>query len=336
MADTHADTRETEEPIASGEPQASAAPAATDAVAGREDHSTDAERNHANDDGHREHQEYQGLHDDLANRTDADADANGDAAADDLVWVCRSAELTRPAYYFYRDLLLSFPRYGRAPTMTELAALVARYGLALHATLTQFAVQDLVQRDPATGAIRAAYPFSGVPTAHHVHLEATPEQPAVELYAMCAIDALGIPLMLRRAATITSADGLTGELVCVSVVPSVPDTPAPERADDEHWSACATWDPAEAVVVAHPEDHEHERGVGDADSCCPIINFFRSADHAQRWAQAHTEAHPDGEVRVYSQGLALRRAAANFAGLLGRLPIEAAAAPSTRERPGEE
>jgi len=269
-----------------------------------------------------------------------DADAGGGPAAgpaaDDQVRVCRSARLTRPAYRFYRDLLLSFPRYGRAPTMIELAALAAQYDAALHATLTQFAVQDLVQRNPTTGAIRAAYPFSGTPTAHRVHLEATREEPAVELYAMCAIDALGIPLMLRRAATITSADGLTGEPVQVTVVPVVPVAPVvPLTAAAVSGTTGATgttgtletlggadwrvaWQPPAAVVYARLENHEHEHDCGSeaAGACCPVTNFFTSEAHAQEWAATH--AHRDG--RVFSQGEALSYAARLFGGVLDRLP----------------
>lgn len=234
-------------------------------------------------------------------------------AGDDLVWVCRSAWLTRPAYRFYRGILLSFPRRGRAPTSAELAELAARYGIAVHATLAQFAAQDLVQRDPTTGAIRAAYPFSGVPTTHRVHLAATSNWPAAELFAMCAIDALGVPLMLRRPAAITSLDGPTGEPVRVSIVPRIP---APTSAESQDWSAA--WEPAEAVVFARPEGHEHEHdcGVGAVGACCPITNFFSSADQARQWATAH----PDTDGRVFAQDEALRHAAKLFAGILDRLP----------------
>ncbi len=78
--------------------------------------------------------------------------------------------------------------------------------------------QDLVQRDPSRGTIRAAYPFSGVPTVHRVTLLAdfAGDSP-IELYAMCALDALGIPLILRRDAFVTSVDALTGEAVRVLV-----------------------------------------------------------------------------------------------------------------------
>ncbi|MGH2514697.1 MAG: organomercurial lyase [Ktedonobacterales bacterium] len=257
--------------------------------------------------------------------------ATGEVATD-VIYVCRSVTLRRAEYRFYRAILLTFPAHGGPPDRATLRQLARGFGLHLEVTLALLAAQDLVQRDPATGAITAAYPFSGVPTAHRVHLAATPDYPAVELFAMCALDALGIPLLLQRAATITSEDRLTREPVRVSVVSAVrgastsasasastsasASASASAGAEDGEWSAA--WDPAETVVVARPEDHEHEHGVGAAEACCPIINFFRSAHHAERWVAAH----PDSAVRVYSQAQALRHAATLFAGVLDRLAAD--------------
>jgi alkylmercury lyase-like protein len=229
---------------------------------------------------------------------------------DDLIWVCRSARLTRPAYRFYRDVLLWFAKRGRAPDSAVVAALARQYGLRLESTLAQFAALDLMRRDLATGAIRAAYPFSGPATAHRVRLAATSDEPEVDVFAMCAIDALGIPLMLRRAATIASADGLTGEPVRVTVTLDT-------ASAGYHQHATAQWAPVEAVVFARPEDHEHEHDCGSdaAGSCCPVTNFFISEAHALMWAASspHTDGH------IYSQDDALRYAARLFGGVVDRL-----------------
>src|SRR5258708_33582675 len=166
--------------------------------------------------------------------------------AAELVTVCREITIARPAYRFYRALLLTFATSGVAPDAAELQRLADMYGVPLEETLDEVAAQDLAQRDPVTGAIRAAYPFSGVPTAHRVQLAAAgADLPAVEVYAMCAIDALGIPLMLKRAAVVSSRDTLTGESVHVEVVPS-----------DAGWTS--HWVPGGAVVFARPEEHLHE------------------------------------------------------------------------------
>jgi len=111
------------------------------------------------------------------------------------------------------------------------------------------------------------------------------------VYAMCAVDALGIPFMLDRDATITSADPLTGEPVRVDV-----------RARQ------VTWDPPSAVVFAC-----QQRGEGPAaQQRCPHINFFRSA----AFAAAYARAHPDQQGRVLSQEEAVEIACRQFGGLL--------------------
>lgn len=249
-----------------------------------------------------------------------------DEGASDLIRVCRSATLPPAAYQFYRALLLVFPETGSPPDRPILRALARRYTVPLEATLADMARQDLVQRDPATGAIRAAYPFSGVPTAHRVTLPINPANPAgtaaVQLYAMCALDALGIPLMLRREALVSSADALTGAPVRVSVrrrshAAGATLVPAGETGQAagalENW--IAVWEPATAVVYARPEEHECEGGVA-AGSCCPLTNFYVSWEQAERWAADHGSV----EDVVLAPEEALRRAHALFAGVLDRLP----------------
>lgn len=68
----------------------------------------------------------------------------------------------------------------------------------LRAVLGELIESDVVALDNA-GEFRAAYPFSPIPTAHQVAISAGPT-----VYAMCAIDALGISAMLGRPANISS------------------------------------------------------------------------------------------------------------------------------------
>ena len=148
------------------------------------------------------------------NSSTAGKDERGADDASDLILVCRSATLRPAEYQFYRALMLTFPATGPPPDHATLRTLAQRYAIPLEATLADMARQDLVQRDPTRGTIRAAYPFSGVPTVHRVTLLADFAGDApIELYAMCALDALGIPLILRRDAFVTLVDALTGEAV---------------------------------------------------------------------------------------------------------------------------
>jgi hypothetical protein len=91
---------------------------------------------------------------------------------------------------------------------------------------------------------------------------------------MCALDALGVPLMLRRAALITSVDAHTGEAIRVLIRPPTValDAPAIPAAD---WRV--SWDPVGVVVYARPAEHEaeHDAGICHAEgTCCPVTNFF--------------------------------------------------------------
>ena len=241
-----------------------------------------------------------------------------------LITVCRSARLTPAAYGFYCAILRTFPTHGRPPNAAELGHLAERFAVPLAATLADCAAQDLIQLDAATGRIRAAYPFSGVPTAHQVTLVPGPAgsgdpggrdelngQTGQQVFAMCALDALGMPLMLRREATIVSQDALTHERVEVIIAPAGDASLATLAG----WNA--RWDPPSAVVFARAAEHEHEHDAGcaAAGACCPITNFFADAAHAQQWAQTHTV--PDRVVLAPAE--ALHRAHALFGGVLHRV-----------------
>jgi Alkylmercury lyase len=109
---------------------------------------------------------------------------------------------------------------------------------------------------------------------------------AQAIYAMCALDALGIPLLLRRDARIASQDALTGETIHVQV--QVTDAAALTEAMG--WEA--EWSPASTVIYARAPEHEHEQecNVDAASACCPVINFFTTEAHARAWAEAHPVA----------------------------------------------
>ncbi len=238
------------------------------------------------------------------------------------IHVCRSAWLSPDQYSFYRAILLTFPQQGQPPSATELITWSDECGIDLEETLQFFARQDLVQMDALTGEIVAAYPFSSEPTAHQVRFDRDAEgEPYADLYAMCAIDALGVPLMLRHPAWINSRDAVTGEPVQVRVVPTA-EGPL-------HWST--TWEPTGAVAFARPEGHEHEHDCGSsaADNCCGLTRFFADAQHAAGWSASH--AATDG--RIYTQEEALEYAATLFAGILDRAIVPTAGQSSSQERP---
>lgn len=129
------------------------------------------------------------------------------------------------------------------------------------AVLAALAEQDFLSAD--NSGMRAAYPFSLRPTRHQVAIDGGPT-----VWAMCAIDALGVTPMLGRATTITSSDPLSGQTISVRATPTA-----------------AEWEPAGAVVFVGRRDE----GGPAATVCCDAINFFASAHTAARWAALHPE-----------------------------------------------
>ncbi|MFD9945914.1 alkylmercury lyase family protein [Nonomuraea sp. NPDC059023] len=138
------------------------------------------------------------------------------------------------------------------------------------------------------GEIRAAYPFSAVPTPHRVQIVGGPQ-----VYAMCAIDALGMAAMLGRDIRLESADPVTGRPIIVEV-----------SGDG------AVWSPRTAVVFAGQQ--ATCCAVAAADACCGSINFFTDARTAQSWV----DAHPDVEGRILGQQEAFELGVAIFGSLL--------------------
>src|SRR5258708_15314086 len=191
----------------------------------------------------------------------SDAGDDKEGVMSELITVCRSTKLTAAAYRFYRAVLLAFAERGNSPDQAQLRELAARFGVPLAATLAELATKGLVQRDPATGAVRVAYPFSAMLTAHRVTLapaggDGASDRDCRTVFAMCALDALGILLMLRRDVMIASQDMLTGETITVQV--RVTDAAALPEATG--WEA--QWTPASTVVYARAPEHEHEHECG--------------------------------------------------------------------------
>jgi hypothetical protein len=184
----------------------------------------------------------------------------------------------------HRAVLRGFRDHGQA-YRDDLHPTAAALGVDLDDALHQLASADLVHTAP-NGQIEIAYPFSSRPTGHTVHLTGHPP-----VSAMCAIDALGIPLMTGTDGVIDSADPDTG-------------TPIRIQRHDDQW----TWQPATAVVV-----------IGHTDCCgtlaktmCRAITFHTDPQRAQ----SHLNNHPELQGFVVDQLDAIRLADCAFGPLL--------------------
>jgi hypothetical protein len=197
----------------------------------------------------------------------------------------RQAALSPSLRRLHQAVLRHFLGTGDAPHRTLMTEQARGLVVDPDAAIEQLTAADLVHVD-RDGQVAVAYPFSGVPTGHKVQLA---NGPAV--WAMCAIDALGIPQMADRDTTITAADPSTGEPVTV-------------EAHDERW----LWTPASTVVlVAQTRQH------GTSAECsCGHVNFYTRAEQAD----AYLDDHPALRGRVIDQRTAVELAGGVFGGLL--------------------
>jgi hypothetical protein len=121
----------------------------------------------------------------------------------------RQAALPPSLRRLHQAVLRHFLGTGDAPDRAWMTEQARGLGLDVDAAIRQLTAADLVHVDRA-GRVTVAYPFSGVTSGHRVQVAGAPA-----VWAMCAIDALGIPQMADRDATITAADPVTGEPVTV-------------------------------------------------------------------------------------------------------------------------
>jgi hypothetical protein len=214
----------------------------------------------------------------------------------------RQAALPGPLQAFHRALLGAFLTEAGAPNLAVVGQLAAELRLDPQAALAALAAADLVHADPIGGRVRVAYPFSGAPTFHRVELADGPT-----VYAMCALDALGIPQMTRCNGRISSADPASGQPITVEV-------------HDEGWR----WRPTTTVVLAGTATTGDACG-SVADCCCPYINFHASPHDADTYRQAH----PAMAAELLDQVQAVAAAKRIFGGLLYAGPGHDSAEPPT-------
>jgi Alkylmercury lyase len=202
--------------------------------------------------------------------------------------VCRhrAERLTSAERNLYRWILRAFAEQGRPPA-DRLLAVASSLGLDLEQALARLAEEDLVHRGPPDGQIIVAYPFSGVPTAHRVRLDG-----GSDVYAMCAVDALGIPYMLGLPAEISSRDPLTTEEIAMQV----------------RTGAAFEWQPQTAVVLWGGTSANGP----SAATCCQFVHFFASAESAQ----AYLDDRPQVTGEILPMPAAAEAGRAIFGGLL--------------------
>lgn len=198
----------------------------------------------------------------------------------------RQEGLPGPLRDLHRAVLRRFLGAGAPPTARWLRQAAEDQGLDASA-VDQLSAADAVH--VANGIVAVAYPFSGTPTPHRVELDGLPP-----VYAMCAIDALGLPLMAGRDGRITSADPADGTPIQVTV-------------HDGTW----TWTPARTVVAAgRATDCGTE--CSSFEVLCPHTVFHASPESARAWLASRGNL----DAQILDQRTAIESGRRNFATLL--------------------
>jgi hypothetical protein len=222
------------------------------------------------------------LRDAIATAANTPTDEPGDVLSS---WRARAMPPDPIDRAVHKLVLCHFATTGQPPTASDLAATIAGSGRTSEEVLAALHDLDAI-RLGADGRIEVAYPFSAHPTRHRVHTAT-----GTDVYAMCAIDALGIAPMLNTDTHIGSTDQTTGQSVRITTT-----------------SGHSRWEPAGAVVFLAAT-------AGDgpsADNCCDHLNFFTDAATANAW----TAAHPDIPGQVLNQEQAETLATELFGALL--------------------
>ncbi|GAD83341.1 alkylmercury lyase [Nocardia asteroides NBRC 15531] len=162
----------------------------------------------------------------------------------------------------HHAILRGFAERGRPPTAMEISEVVAGQYVSIASVLRRLHETDVIRLN-GDGEIASAYPFSGTPTPHRVQIIDGPI-----VYAMCAVDALGLAAMLDTDVEVSSADPVTHAPITVVI-------------HSQHLTA----DPATAVVFVGGQANQETT----ADACCNYLNFFTDRPAAEAWAADHPE-----------------------------------------------
>lgn len=191
----------------------------------------------------------------------------------------RTAGLSSDERRLYRWVLEQFAEHGHVSV--SLARMAARaLDVEFEQAFESFTRLDLVHS--GEDEIAVAYPFSGRPTPHRVWIDDRRQS----VFAMCAIDALGVAPMLNLPVEILSRDPVSGGEVWVRVDPG-----------EGAW-----WEPDTSVVL----DGCAAVGGPSFSSCCGVLNFFESGENGLRYLIAHEDV--SGETMSMPQAIEAARA----------------------------
>ena len=195
----------------------------------------------------------------------------------------QAALLAEDARRLHRTLMVAMLATGRVPSVPALADRLGTTAGAIRAGLATLVAADYVALD-GSGRVSCLYPFSCAPTSHGIVIDGQ------RRFAMCAIDALGLPALLGRERDVEGRCAVCDHPIALRVAPGT--------------IVAAT--PPEAMVVARRDEAEPA-----FTACCPFTVFVRGEEHARRFRRRITAA------QALSLPEALMHAEPIFGNLLG-------------------
>jgi len=166
-----------------------------------------------------------------------------------------------------KEVLSSIFRFvlknGKCPTIEELRLSLKRSDEEIIHALYELERKDFLLRKKGTQEIVSIYPVSLKPTEHRIFLE-----DGTRLFAMCAVDALGMPIMFNKNVRVVSrCEECKSEMVF-------------EIKNEE------------IMFASHPDAticSPKRQVYPAAETCCPLVNFFCSWEHAKEWIAKNSE-----------------------------------------------
>jgi hypothetical protein len=187
----------------------------------------------------------------------------------------RCHELAPAEKQALREIFKAILKSGEAPTVSELGQALSKPTGSIVAALDALQEKDLLLRREGTQEIISIYPFSLTPTSHRVVLE-----DGKQLFAMCAVDAVGAASMFDKNLEVISRCGWCKQEMTIQIKNG------------------------EVAEKSHPQvviwNLEAQQGPA-AQTCCPMINFFCSQEHFGRWKDKNPDISGKGHGDLVEQ-----------------------------------
>jgi hypothetical protein len=159
-----------------------------------------------------------------------------------------------------RFILTQTPILGEIPSIQSIKDSYSQIpNEKMERILERLDQMDFIHLNSGKTAIESSYPFSGTKTSHIITIK---KEGYKKVYAMCAVDALGVCFMLNCDVFIESKCYHCSDKVEIEIKNNEIISLKPEH-----------------VVVWFDQDYQCCAAV----SCCPYTNFYSSKTHFDEW-----------------------------------------------------